>query len=68
MSNFYWPGIDGDVARYCHSCDLYQKTVSKGTVHQVKLCTVVYILTLVDYAIRYPETVSLKRKLCRNSR
>ena len=21
-SNFYWPGIDGDVARFCHSCDV----------------------------------------------
>ena len=30
MSNFYWPGIDGDVTRYCHSCDVCQKTVSKG--------------------------------------
>ena len=27
MSNFYWPGIDGDVTRYCHSCDVCQKTV-----------------------------------------
>ena len=32
MSNFYWPGIDGVVARYCHSCDVCQKTVSKGTI------------------------------------
>ena len=37
MSNFYWPGIDGDVARYCHSCDVCQKTVSRGTVPKVPL-------------------------------
>ena len=36
-SNFYWPGIDGDVARYCHSCDVCQKTVSKGTIPRVPL-------------------------------
>ena len=40
MSNFYWPGIDGDVARYCHSCDVCQKTVSKGTVPKVPLQSV----------------------------
>ncbi|GFO06581.1 Pol polyprotein [Plakobranchus ocellatus] len=22
LSNFYWPGVDGDVTRYCRSCDL----------------------------------------------
>ena len=31
MSNFCWPGIYEDVARYCRSCDICQKTVSKGT-------------------------------------
>ena len=38
MSNFYWP--DGDVARYCHSCDVCQKTVSKGTIPKVPLHSV----------------------------
>ena len=37
MSKLYWPDIDGDVARYCHSCDVYQKTVSKGTIPKVPL-------------------------------
>ena len=36
-SNSYWPDIDGDVARYCHSCDVYQKTVSKETAPKVPL-------------------------------
>ena len=36
-SNFYWPGIDGDVARHHHSRDVCQKTVSKGTIPKVPL-------------------------------
>ena len=40
MSNFYWPGIDGDITRYCHSCDVCQKTVSKGTIPRVRLQSV----------------------------
>ena len=86
--NFYWPGIHGDVARYCHSCGVRQKTVNKGTVPKVSLQSVPvvdvpfkrvavdiigpidppseaghrYMLTLVDYATRYPEeAVPLKR-------
>ena len=39
-SNFYWPGIDGDVARNYHSCDICQQTVSMGTVPKVYLCRV----------------------------
>ena len=37
MSNFYWPGMYEDVARYCRSCDICQKTVSKGTVQKVPM-------------------------------
>ena len=85
--NFYWPGVDGDVARYCQLCDVCQKMVSKGTVPKVPLQIIpvvdapfkrvamdliglrdptseaghCYILTLVDYATRYPEAVPLKR-------
>ena len=31
-TNFYWPGIHGDVVRFCRSCDVCQKTISKGSV------------------------------------
>ena len=31
MSNFYWPGIYKDVARYCGSCDVCQKTLRNET-------------------------------------
>ncbi|GFO24661.1 gypsy retrotransposon integrase-like protein 1 [Plakobranchus ocellatus] len=37
LSNFYWPMSDGDVTRYCRSCDVYQRTVKKGIVHRVPL-------------------------------
>ena len=30
LSNFFWPGIGGDVKRYCRSCEICQKTVPKG--------------------------------------
>ena len=87
MSNFYWPGMYEDVARYCRSCDICQNTVSKGTVQKAPMENIPmvdvpfkrvavdligpiepaseaghrYILTLVDYATRYPEAVPLKR-------
>jgi transposase InsO family protein len=34
---FYWPGIAGDVRRYCRSCDICQRTVPKGRVRKVYL-------------------------------
>ncbi|GFN96820.1 gypsy retrotransposon integrase-like protein 1 [Plakobranchus ocellatus] len=37
LSNFYWPGVDGDVTRYCRSCDVCQRTVKRGTVPRVPL-------------------------------
>jgi hypothetical protein len=36
-SNFFWPGVGKDVARYCRSCDICQKTVDKGRVGKVPL-------------------------------
>ena len=29
-SNFFWPGINSDITRYCQSCDICQKTGQKG--------------------------------------
>ena len=85
-TSFYWPGIHGDITRYCQSCDVCQKTISKGKVVKVPLERMPlidvpfkrvaidiigkiypttesgyrYILTMVCYAIRYPEAVPLK--------
>lgn len=36
-SSFYWPGIQGDVKRYCQSCDLCQRTFPKGKVTKIPL-------------------------------
>jgi transposase InsO family protein len=36
-SEFYWTGMDGDVARFCKSCDICQKTISKGKVARAPL-------------------------------
>ena len=80
------PGIQGDVTRFCKSCDVCQKTVNKGSVPKLPLQKIPlidkpfkrvpidlvvpisppseeghrYILTLVDFATRYPEAVPLK--------
>ena len=86
-SVFYWPDMAGDVMRYCKSCDICQKTISKGRMSKVPLekmplidmpfkrvaVDIVgpifptseeghrYLLTLVDYATRYPEATPLKK-------
>lgn len=86
IAQFYWPGIQTDVTRYCKSCDICQRTLPKGRVSRVPLMQMptisvpfkrvavdivgpikpraesgnMYILTLVDYATRYPEAVALK--------
>ena len=85
-SSFYWPGAHGDITRFCQSCDVCQRTDSKGRVTKVPLEKMLvievpfqrvavdlvgpinpasdrghkYILTVVDYATRYPEAVALK--------
>jgi transposase InsO family protein len=85
MAQFYWPGIQMDVTRYCKSCDICQRTLPKGRVTRAPLMEMPtmdvpfkrvavdivgpinprsengkkYILTLVDYATRYPEAVAM---------
>ena len=36
-TSFYWPGIHGDITRYCRSCDVCQKTIDKGKITKVPL-------------------------------
>jgi len=85
VSNFWWPGIQGDVTRYCRSCDVCQRTIPRGRVSRAPLQKMPvigvpfqrigvdligpiipasssgkrYVLTIVDYATRYPEAVAL---------
>jgi len=86
IKSFWWPGVSNDVNLFCHSCDICQRTVSKGRISKVPLRKMPiidtpfkrvaidlvgeifpassrghrYILTVVDYATRYPEAVPLK--------
>ena len=85
LSEFYWPGINSDIKRFCQSCDICQRTIPKGKIVKAPLGKMPridvpfrrvatdligplkpvtynknrYILTLVDYATRYPEAVPL---------
>ena len=85
LTEFYWPGVCSDVARFCRSCDICQRMISKGRVTKIPLgehplidtpfkrvaVDIVgpidpvtdrknrYILTMVDYATRYPEAIAL---------
>ena len=85
LSEFYWPGVQADTRRFCQSCDICQRTTSKGKTARVPLQKIPlidesfqrvavdlvgpiqpattkgnrYILTLVDYATRFPEAVPL---------
>ena len=37
ISSFYWPGIHGDVTRFCQSCDVCQRGVAKRSVSKVPI-------------------------------
>ena len=37
QTNFYWPGMQGDVTSFCRSCDVGEKTTAKGSVPRVTL-------------------------------
>ena len=37
QTNFYWPGMQGDVTSFCRSCDVCQKTTAKRSVSPVPL-------------------------------
>ena len=85
LTEFFLPGVCGDVSRFCKSCDICQRTIQKGRVTKVPLGKLPlidtpfkrvavdivgpierrserksrYILTMIDYATRYPEAVPL---------
>ena len=35
LIEFFWPGVCGDVSRFCKSCDICQRTIQKGRVTKV---------------------------------
>ena len=48
QTNFYWPGMQGDVTSFCRSCDVCQKMNAKGFVPRVPL----RVMTLIDMQFR----------------
>ncbi|GFO04004.1 gypsy retrotransposon integrase-like protein 1 [Plakobranchus ocellatus] len=64
LSNFYWPGVDGDVTRYCWSCDVCQRTVKKGTVPRVPLEKVPLIDTPFKRVAIDLKTTTLYHPIC----
>ncbi|XP_067676459.1 uncharacterized protein [Haliotis asinina] len=44
-SQFYWPGVQGDVRRYCISCDICHRTTPKGKISKIPLGTMPLIET-----------------------
>ncbi|XP_072035947.1 uncharacterized protein [Amphiura filiformis] len=97
LASFYWPGIFMDVAKYCRTCDICQKTAKfhytmKAPLHPIPIVGArmgkigidilgplprsnsrrAYILTVIDYATRYPwakplaniTTESVAQALC----
>ncbi|XP_041375943.1 uncharacterized protein LOC121388603 [Gigantopelta aegis] len=86
LAEFFWSGVQAEGKRFCQSCDICQRIITKGRVCKVPLEQMPlidepfkrvavdlvgplkpatekgnrYILTLVDYATRYPEAVALK--------
>jgi len=45
VSHFWWPGVSGDIQRYCKSCDICQRTVDKRKTSKVPLGNVPLIDT-----------------------
>jgi len=45
LSKFFWPGVSADVSKYVHTCDICQKTVSRGKVPPVPLASMPLIST-----------------------
>lgn len=37
LESFYWPGVTGDVKRWCNSCDACQRTIPKGRTGKAPL-------------------------------
>lgn len=46
VSEFYWPGIQSDIRRFCRSCDVCQRTIPKGKVPAVPLGQMDYKIDL----------------------
>lgn len=83
LQRYYWPGIFKEIAEYCRSCDVCQRSHSKRPArgelvpmpvvaepfHRIAMDIIGplpktargnrFILTICDYATRYPEAIPL---------
>ena len=75
LQRYYWPGVFKDVAKYCKSCEICQRSQGRKPVRvgliplplrthpferiAMDLVGNQYILTIVDYATWYPEAIAL---------
>ncbi|XP_065923227.1 uncharacterized protein [Magallana gigas] len=46
VSEFYWPGIQSDIRRFCRSCDVCQRTIPQGKVPAVPLGHMDYMIDM----------------------
>ena len=37
LNEFHWPGVQGDIIRYCRSCDVCQRIFPKGKVSKIPI-------------------------------
>ena len=44
-SKFWWPGVSGDISRYCRSCDVCQRTSARGRTRKVEMAQMPIIST-----------------------
>ena len=83
LQRYYWPGVFRDVAEYCRSCEVCQKTLPRKPPQAEMIPMPLmnqpfqriamdfigplprtqrgnrYVLTICDYATRYPEAIPL---------
>jgi hypothetical protein len=72
LLRYYWPGIFKDVAQYCRSCEMCQRSTPKRPLRAEMIPMPMitrplreprskrgncFILTVVDYTTRYPEAI-----------
>ena len=83
LQRYYWPGIFKDIAQYCHTCEVCQRSTPRKPLRAEMIPLPLisqpfqriamdlvgplpksrrgnrFILTIVDYATRYPEAIPL---------
>ena len=48
LSEYYWPGVLSEVSRYCRSCDICKRTLSKVIVPKRAVNRIPVMATIVE--------------------